>query len=72
MVTGLQEICYEARLKELGLTTLETRRLRADLLEVFKIMQGSERIDSDSVVKRSIRCLVVSPISFRQTAFRQG
>ena len=55
MVTGLQDTCYEARLKELGLTTLETRRPRADLLEVpvFKVMQGSERIDADSLFERS-------------------
>ena len=53
MVTGLQETCYETRLKELGLTTLETRRLRADMLEVFKIMQGFERIDADSLFERS-------------------
>jgi hypothetical protein len=53
MVTGLQETCYETRLKELGLTTLKTRRLRADMLEVFKIMQGFERIDADSLFERS-------------------
>ena len=29
---------YEDRLSELRLTTLETRRIRADLIEVFKII----------------------------------
>ena len=31
---------YEERLRKLNLTTLETRRLRGDLIEVFKIIKG--------------------------------
>ena len=34
-------------LKECGLTTLETRRLRGDQIEVFKILNGYENIDSN-------------------------
>ena len=33
------------RLNESGLTTLETRRLRGDQIEVFKILNGYENID---------------------------
>ena len=36
---------YEERLKECGLTTLETKRLRGDQIEVFKILNGYENID---------------------------
>ena len=38
---------YEDRLRILGLTTLETRFLRADLIEVFKILRGFENLDLD-------------------------
>ena len=45
MVQKLRNISYEMRLKECGLTTLETRRLRGDQIEVFKILNGYENID---------------------------
>ena len=32
-------------LKQCGLTTQETRRLRGDLIEVFKLLNGYENID---------------------------
>ena len=43
---------YEIRLKRVGLTTLETRRLRADMLEVYKIMNGLEGIIEAKFFKR--------------------
>ena len=39
MIQKRRNISYEMRLKECGLTTLETRRLR-DQIEVFKILNG--------------------------------
>ena len=44
MIPKLGNISYERPLKECGLTTLETRRLR-DQIEVFKILNGYENID---------------------------
>ena len=44
MIPKLRNISYEMRLKECGLTTLETRRLR-DQIEVFTILNGYENID---------------------------
>ena len=40
MVPGLRQLTYEQRLKRLRLWTLEERRNRADLLEVFKMYKG--------------------------------
>ena len=40
-----KDISYETRLRECGLTTLETRRLKGDQIKVFKILYGYENID---------------------------
>ena len=40
MIPELRDLSYEERLKECGLTTLETRRLRGNQIEVFKILNG--------------------------------
>ena len=48
LIPGLRDLSYEERLKECGLKTLETRRLR-DQIEVFKILNGYENIDSNIV-----------------------
>ncbi len=45
MMIGGREMSYEERLKYVGLTTLETRRQRADLLEVYKILNGLEGVE---------------------------
>ena len=39
-ITSLKSLQYEARLQKLGLWTLEERRNRADLIEVFKMARG--------------------------------
>ena len=46
-IPGLRDLRYEERLKECGLTTLETRRLRGDQIEVFKILNDYENVDSN-------------------------
>jgi len=45
MVHRLKDIAYDDRLEILGLLSLEKRRLRSDLIEVFKILTDRENID---------------------------
>ena len=42
MIPGMQTRCYEDRLQ---LCNLETRRIRGDQIEVFKIMHGYGSLD---------------------------
>ena len=39
-IPELRDLSYKSRLLQCGLTTLETRRLRGDQIEVFKIVNG--------------------------------
>ena len=47
LVHGLENLTYDDRLKELRLTRLDKRRLRSDLIETFKIINGKYDIDTD-------------------------
>ena len=51
LIPELKHLCYERRLLECRFTTLETRRLSGDLIEVFKILNGYEDIDSNLFFK---------------------
>ena len=45
IISELRDLSYEERLTQCGLTTLETRRLRGDQIEVFNILNRYENID---------------------------
>ena len=45
MIPSISALTYEERLERTGLISLENRRLRADLLEVFKILKGVVKVD---------------------------
>ena len=49
MVSGLEGRSYEDRLKECGLISLEDRRQRGDMIEVWKILHGKEDVDPSSL-----------------------
>ena len=53
LVPRLRDLPYETRKKELGLTSLEDRRIRGDLIEVFKLMHGFENVDRKQFFKLS-------------------
>ena len=44
IIPELRHLDYPSRLRILKITTLETRRVRADLLDVFKIINGLDSI----------------------------
>ena len=45
LVAVIKDLPYEQRLRELKLPTLSYRRKRSDIIEVFKIMKGFDKID---------------------------
>ncbi len=49
LVTGMRHLPYEERLLQLGLHSLQRRRLRADLITAFKVFKGLLDIDPNLV-----------------------
>jgi len=53
LTTSDKSLSYSDRLQKFGLTTLETRRLRGDLIEVFKMFKGFDNIMRNDFFKLS-------------------
>ena len=51
MIPELRDHRYESRLLQCGLTTLETKRLRGDQIEVIKIVNSYENVDRNMFFK---------------------
>lgn len=56
LIFELKDKTYEERLLLLNLTTMETRRIRGDLIEVFKIFKGFDDIDYSKFFELSNSC----------------
>jgi ribonuclease P/MRP protein subunit RPP40 len=48
MIEGYWDMEYSERLKKLGLISLEKRRVRGDLIQVFKMIKGFDKLDFGS------------------------
>ena len=56
MVMELRGLKYEDRLRRMGLTNLELRRKRGDLIQLYKIARGFEEVDLGVIIEMGDKC----------------
>ena len=52
MIRGMEHLSYEERMRELGLFSLEKRRLQRDLIAAFQYLKGAYKKDGDKLFSR--------------------
>jgi len=45
LVAGLRKYSYPIRLQKIGITSLRERRVRGNMIEVYKLLTGKEQVD---------------------------
>ena len=52
MIRGLEHLSYEERLRELGLLSLEKKRLWGDLIAAFQYLKGEYKQEGEQLFTR--------------------
>ena len=55
MIRGMEHLSYDERLRELGLFSLEKRRLQGDVIVAFQYLKGAYKKDGDRLFSRACR-----------------
>ena len=63
LVPKIRNKCYEDRLDEMRLTTLETRRKRGDLIQFFKIINGIDQVEWKNKPEKTLQGIENGPVT---------